>query len=44
MRETKKERITVVNARCDQAVNKDGSGVNGKGGAETVDITEMEIS
>ena len=37
------ERIAVVQTGGDEAVNKDGGGVGGEGGAESVDVAEMEI-
>ena len=43
MRETKEEGVAIVQARSDKAVNKDGSGMGGKGGAETVDVAQMEV-
>ena len=39
LREAKEERVTVVQAGGDEAVDKDGSSVGGKGGAEAVDAS-----
>ena len=38
MRKTKEERVIVIDAGGDEAVNKDRSGQRGKGGAETSDV------
>ena len=43
MRETKKQRITVVNAGGDKTVYKDGGGVGGKGGPKTVHVAQVKI-
>ena len=43
MGEAEEERIAVVQTGGDEAVNKDGGGVGGEGGAESVDVAEMEI-
>ena len=43
MGEAEEERIAVVQMGGDEAVNKDGGGVGGEGGAESVDVAEMEI-
>lgn len=43
-RETKEEGVTVVQVRSNKAVNEDGSGTRGKGGAEAVDVAQVEIS
>ena len=43
MRETKEEGVTIVQARSDKAVNKDCSGMGSKGGAEAVDVAQMEV-
>ena len=43
MGEAEEERIAVVQTGGDEAVNKDGTGVGGEGGAESVDVAEMEI-
>lgn len=36
VREAEKKRVTVIYAGGDKAVNKDGSGVGGKGGVESI--------
>ena len=38
LREAEEERVTVIQAGSDEAVNKDGGSVGGKGGAEAIDI------
>lgn len=38
LRETKEERITVINARGDKTVYKDGGRMGGERGAETVNV------
>ena len=43
MGEAEEERIAVVQTGGDEAVNKDGGGVGGEGGAESVYVAEMEI-
>ena len=43
MGEAEEERIAVVQTGGDEAVDKDGGGVRGEGGAESVDVAEMEI-
>ena len=43
MREAEEERVTIVQAGSDEAVNKDGGSVRGEGGAETVDVAQMEV-
>ena len=42
MGEAEEERIAVVQTGGDEAVNKDGGAVGGEGGAESVDVAEME--
>ena len=42
--ETEEERVAIVQPRSDQTVNKDGSGVRGERGPETVNIAVVEIS
>ena len=39
MWKAEEKRITIVEAGCDEAVDKDGGGVGSEGGAETVDGT-----
>lgn len=43
MREAEEERVAVVQAGSDEAVNKDGGSLGGKGGTETIDVSKMEI-
>ena len=38
MREAEEERIAVVQAGGDKAVNKDGGSLGGKGGTEAIDV------
>lgn len=39
MREAEEERIAVVQAGSDEAVNKDGGSMRGKGGAEANNVS-----
>ena len=41
--DTGEERVAVVQARSDEAVNKNRSGMGGEGGAEAVDVAEVKI-
>ncbi len=38
MSDTKEERIAIIQARSDEAVDEDRSGVGGEGGAEAIDV------
>ena len=38
MREAEEERVAVILTGSDETVDKDGSSVGGKGGAEAIDI------
>lgn len=39
MRETTEERVAVIDAGGDKALNKDRSGVGAEGGAQTINVT-----
>lgn len=41
--ETEEEGVAIIQTGGDEAVYEDGSGLGGKRGAETVDVTEMEV-
>ena len=43
VREAEEERVAVVQAGSDKALNKDGSSVRGEGRAQTVDVVQMEV-
>ena len=43
MRETKKERVTVIETGSDKTVNKIGGSMGRKGGAETIDVLEVKV-
>ena len=38
MREAEEERVTIIQTGGDETVDKDGGGVGGEGGTESVDI------
>ena len=41
--DTREERVAVIQARSDKAVNKNRSGMGGEGGAKAVDVAEVNI-
>ena len=41
--DTGEERVAVIQARSDKAVNKNRSGMGGEGGAKAVDVAEVKI-
>ena len=43
MSDTGEERVAVVQARSDEAVNKNRSCMGGEGGAKVVDVAEVKI-
>lgn len=43
LRETKQERVAVINSGSDKAMDKNGSGERSESRAKTVDVSEMEI-
>ena len=38
-REAKEERVAIIQTGSDEAVDKDGGSVGGKGGAKTIDVS-----
>lgn len=43
LREAKKKGVAVIKAGGDEAVDKDGGSVSGKGGTEAVNVAKVEV-